>query len=499
MTASGVVITLLFCISIASAFIPRPCASNLTGSPAICCPIPAGFDKPCGGPERGLCEPVQNHHALLTEKYTHFYSTDIRFRWPERVFQFLCKCQGTFFGPDCSECWYGYEGSNCDRRRATIIRRNIMSLTAKEKHEFVQISMKLREVTSDYVVPKIHLNQLRWSGEYSEVDPFEMLVFAHYTTGYSEVVNSTKECLKAEAKVWNYGHLYSGFLPYHRYLLMWLEKEYQKVAKKYFGIENFGLPYWDWTNSMVCDPCINELIGGHDGEWQNFTNSYYISSKSPFGTSRWKTYCSTPSSSKNPCLPCHIDRTRPGRLARRFSEERYPTVDEVMEFLSIPDFHNSTDKCNDAENLIESGWNCTCQWKSLNVILHGNVHQLLYGTMDQLQSSMYDPLFQLHHLQIDRLFERWRRGALPGRNAFLNVGRAPTQCRDCYMTPFLPPIKYRDVNVDTRELGYTYDNLHFGSLSEKVKVAHWNNQRYKKTCPIAILTSTPFHNNRNKK
>merc|ERR1719229_674995 len=120
-------------------------------------------------------------------------------------------------------------------------------------------------------------------------------------------------------------------------------------------------------------------------------------------------------------------------------------------------------------------------------MLHANVHFLLHGTMLSLAGSIYDPMFLLHHAQVDRLFERWRRGVLPGRNAFLNHGRQPTQCRDCYIASFIPGVKHRDVMVDTRELGYTFDNLNFGSLSEESKIAHWNTPFYPKSCPIHVV------------
>ena len=242
------------------------------------------------------------------------------------------------------------------------------------------------------------------------------------------------------------------------------------------------MPYWDWTNSRTCDPCVDDLIGAPSEEVDKPTTGYYISPNNPFGTSSWKTYCSSKENVDNICWPCQIDRKRPNRLSRRFYKLDFPTVEEVIEFLGLTTYHNSEDMCADAENTLESGWNCTCKWKPHQIMLHSTVHKFIHGTMDPLPSSIYDPMFVLHHAQVDRLFERWRRGVKPTRNDFQNHALAPPQCRDCYMGTILPPVKFRDVFVDTRELGYTFDNLDFGSLSEKVKIARWDSPYYKKTC-----------------
>ena len=226
---SAVVLWLVpYLFSCALAVIPKACVANVTSSPAVCCPVPAGFDQPCGGVDRGICQPVQVYHNILVEKYHYFYAQDIRFRWPERLFQHMCKCQSTFFGPDCGQCWFGYEGPNCDQR-VLRKRKNIMRLNATERRQYVEISMKLRETKSDYVVPKLHLNQLRWTGEYTEVDPLEMLVFVHYLSGIPEVNNNRSQCVKLEAMVWNYGHMGAGFPSYHRFLLLWMEREIKRL------------------------------------------------------------------------------------------------------------------------------------------------------------------------------------------------------------------------------------------------------------------------------
>ena len=183
----------------------------------------------------------------------------------------------------------------------------------------------------------------------------------------------------------------------------------------------------------------------------------------------------------NICWTCHINRSDPERLVRRFTSLDFPTVEEIIELLQITSYQ-SPDACSSFEDMLEAGWNCTCRWKSRNIMLHTTVHNFIKGTLDNLAATMYDPIFILHHVQVDRLFERWRRGVLPSKKDFNNILRVPTECRDCNMPVFLPPVKYGDMFVDVRELGYTYDNYDFGSLSENVTIASRKNPKYRKTC-----------------
>ena len=158
-----------------------------------------------------------------------------------------------------------------------------MSLNATERRQYVEISMKLRETKSDYVVPVLHMHQLRWTGEYAEVDVFEMLSFVHYLTAYPELTTDASKCFKLENLVWNYAHLDTGFPAYHRLFLLLLEREYQKIARKFFGVEDFALPYWEWTNSRICDPCVDDLIGDFSKDYDKTSGAFLYLQRSLLG------------------------------------------------------------------------------------------------------------------------------------------------------------------------------------------------------------------------
>lgn len=89
---------------------------------------------------------------------------------------------------------------------------------------------------------------------------------------------------------------------------------------------------------------------------------------------------------------------------------------------------------------------------------HGTMHVAVGGTtgwMSGFTTAGLDPIFWLHHANIDRLWNAWRRidGRVdPGAPAWLDF---PFQFLDGTGTPVT--IRPRDV-VDTRALGYEYDD-----------------------------------------
>ncbi len=51
---------------------------------------------------------------------------DSRYLWP------VCICSENFYGVDCSECAFGWNGTNCETR-TQVVRRSFNSLSNSEK------------------------------------------------------------------------------------------------------------------------------------------------------------------------------------------------------------------------------------------------------------------------------------------------------------------------------------------------------------------------------
>lgn len=122
---------LVFLLPIFSAaIIPTPCASNVSHTPAICCPAPLGHKNPCGYPKRGRC--VMATSAKVEQRKGNLVDSDIRMEWPTRVFQYVCKCVSKYWGVACEGCQFGYEGEHC-QHKVVNKRRNVMTYTQKQK------------------------------------------------------------------------------------------------------------------------------------------------------------------------------------------------------------------------------------------------------------------------------------------------------------------------------------------------------------------------------
>ena len=78
----------------------------------------------------------------------------------------------------------------------------------------------------------------------------------------------------------NAAHMGPAFLPWHRWMLILLEAQLQRVL----GDENFGLPYWDWADLSGSNPFTNDFLGGEgDGADNRVTTSdfAYVNGKWP--------------------------------------------------------------------------------------------------------------------------------------------------------------------------------------------------------------------------
>lgn len=141
----AVLICVILCSPHVLGLIPTPCASNVTASPAVCCPTPSGASRACGFPSRGECQRVRVFSQKdFVAKHTPLFADDIRVNWPERMFQYMCKCRFPYWGADCGDCVHGREGANCqhkvvyirkwasDHERGT--RRSIMFETLNGSH-----------------------------------------------------------------------------------------------------------------------------------------------------------------------------------------------------------------------------------------------------------------------------------------------------------------------------------------------------------------------------
>jgi len=98
--------------------------------------------------------------------------------------------------------------------------------------------------------------------------------------------------------------------------------------------------------------------------------------------------------------------------------------------------------------------------------MHNRVHIYLGGLMSQVPVASNDPLFWVHHVFVDMIFEQWLRthtdqvqyGYIPVSGAKNGHNRD-----DCLM-PFFPFVTNAEMFATSDNFGYTYDIFSDGCI-----------------------------------
>jgi hypothetical protein len=189
------------------------------------------------------------------------------------------------------------------------------------------------------------------------------------------------------------------FLPWHRLQLSWFEKQVARLS----GRANFALPYWDWDDDrvptlMFNDPVFN--LPGRDARQGDSIKAFMARN----------------------------GRTYTGRITDGFAT-----------FFGRPRNSNGS----------TSGYSGSAEWSG-----HNMLHGFVGGDMGRLDRSPNDPLFWMHHANIDRIWSLWHQ-----RNTNEIY---PKAWRDERFTGFvglngrLAPTETAAATLSTASFGYDY-------------------------------------------
>jgi Common central domain of tyrosinase len=262
-------------------------------------------------------------------------------------------------------------------------RKNVKHLTADEKTRFVNAFLALKSQNS-----VIH------PGTQSRYDDF---VETHLNAMWDSGTN--------QMRMLSWGHGDSVFLPWHRELLYQFEKLLQSVDP------SVTIPYWDWTRDQgSADPGFpfkHPFIGvdGDDADSDRVKREPGAPSPYPYA----------------------------------FDPEAWSTTITVVDPMDSLNFFqrqfgefNGAGTANDAPNLpqndvvvtgtlttfraaIGAGDYFTLRTRSED--LHNLVHRWTGGNMLRM-TSPNDPVFFMHHAQIDRMWSIWQKKVAPGTALF---------------------------------------------------------------------------------
>lgn len=322
------------------------------------------------------------------------------------------------------------------------IRKNAKYLSATEQENFVRACVLMK---ADIVNPAAPVAQ-----RYSRWDE------------YVAVHRMIQNAFAPGNPVVNFGHGGSGafsFFSWHRYFLLRFEQELQS------HVPGVMLPYWDWTDPT---PLLTDTFLGPNGDLgtQVVSSGYFAADAPgtpgnptpapawwPAGLTGWRLHSAFPLSWEGP-----LRRNIGGAL---------PSVTDLQQALNMPTYSTF-------QNAVESGSGLSSFHQ-----MHNGLHGYIGGHMGNPTASPFDPIFYIHHCNIDRLWAMWQ---MDGHaTTYPLAGGDPHHHRNDIMYPWtggaagygtnvnLAPIVMPDYsalgaqrNVDTldhRALGYTYDTL----------------------------------------
>lgn len=283
----------------------------------------------------------------------------------------------------------------------------------------------------------------------------------------------------------NYGHGDAGFLPWHREYLLRLERSLQQVDA------TVALPYWDWTDrpgssDVVFTDTFMGPNGGNNrrgGELSFGYFSYFAPEDGPNTTvkpdwwqAEWTGWVVSrqlgeiaPGSGFGQDLERYLGTGAATNPFDELADQSY--VDTLFEATRYDDFRGK----------LEGGTPIFPDRppREQNK-LHNFGHVWIGGNMSHPFTAVADPMFFLHHANIDRLWARWQlnqehmedypaTGHREGHNLGNRMWPWTGDATD-YQTPLLQenvvlpnfaddaPRHPKDV-LKFEDLGYTYDTL----------------------------------------
>lgn len=439
-------------------------------------------------------------------------TADSRYLWPTVVFEKVCNCIGNFGGVDCMECDFGWSGSDCNTRKTPVIRRSFGSLSEDEKQIFVNATRDLKNemgIWSVIVEEPQNYSSAAGTVKLQNITTYNLFVYLHNFVARDD---SPACSLENDNITIDFAHAGPVFPLWHRHYMLVLEKEYQRIT----GDNSFGFPYWNWEENDL-SMFSPEYYGIPD-------NTYNATSVNVTGQvinpDDWNTVCDIAYRSPHlncsrlwsPCNPAtDLTHRRPLQRGGTIGFFYLPNIIEVMIAIAAPSYdaadangqYSTTAPRTSFRSRLE-GWNIICSAVNCTGAqdplghqhMHNNVHNWVGGQMDVVPAAVNDPIFNLHHANVDRVLESWIQRFANGSSnpsllpAYVPVsGGHPGHNRDDYIVPFFPLITPRRQYRIAEEYGYRYDNLIQADIKDEA-IPDCNEVVIPQNCPICDANST---------
>jgi len=276
------------------------------------------------------------------------------------------------------------------------VRKNVTDLTPAEKTAFVKAIKTLKTT----IPPG------------SKLSIYDQFVAIHI--GATRLIHNHKG--HSDGSVQELAHENAAFFPWHREYIRRFEQALQAVDP------TVSLPYWDWTDPKSLDVVFNDDFLGSNGQGVtikipnqgNFTGGA-VQSGAFSAANGWV---------MNPVLNIDPDTgTSSGTSLVRFLRlppaSNYPLPKKDIErALSLNNYSLFRPALEGSISVDEQGK------VTPGGFIHNYIHALVggvkidastrpvkfkgLGTMSNIPSSPYDPVFWLHHANVDRLWAQWQ-------------------------------------------------------------------------------------------
>ena len=417
---------------------------------------------------------------------------DSRYLWPTVVFEKVCRCNSNFGGVDCNDCAYGWNGADCDTRKDPVIRKRFSRLSHMEKEDFVNATLELKNEMGYWSV--VVEEPANYSGfvTLQNVSTYNFFTYMHSYAARSDALVCKKQ---ADDNITiDFAHAGPVFPVWHRHYLLIVESQFQRIM----GNGSFGLPYWQWEENDM-SMFMEEYYGTPSHGYSPHDSLAVNVSGSKLNPNTWNTVCDIEYRLQNSGDMCSVywkacnpaeDLAEQNPLQRGGNKSPYylPNPVEVKIAISAPSYDAANETTGqfgiqsprssfrsrfEGWNIICSAAKCTGPWtpttkESIGTSshVHNAVHLWVGGHMGVVPSAINDPVFNLHHCNVDRILESYlQRYSNDSLNpqllpAYAPVNRGhPGHNRDDYMVPFFPLMKPGDQYRVAREWGYQYDEL----------------------------------------
>ena len=327
-----------------------------------------------------------------------------------------------------------------------ITRKNVAALSAAERKAYVDAVKKLKAAPSRFTPPTM-----------SRYDDF---VYIHMQAMLEMTINDKNKpvtndnlTITSSMRMPMWAHQCPAFFPWHRELLYQFERELQRLS----GDATMAIPYWDWSSeqSTTGIPWLNDFMGGDGADGPVTTGPFA-------GANNWK---------------LTLSEDQVDHLVRGFGLQsglsRLPNAAEVNAALAETIYDkspwNSSRSLASFRNQVE-GWHVPAG-SNVSVGMHNLVHVWVGGTKGTMlpSTSPNDPVFFLHHANVDRLWAVWQH-LHPTSASYLPATALPADPGQGLNEPMIfydpalsstppwgdPPASPSKV-MDHHGLGYNYD------------------------------------------